>query len=51
MARRKKNASEMTTEELAKRLFPKPLRDKLQEEVRQSDAKQDKKSSQNKDTT
>jgi len=40
MPRKKKTASNMTTEELAKKLFPKKLRDKLQEIAHEKDKKQ-----------
>jgi len=40
MPRKKKTASNMTTEELAKKLFPKKLRDKLQEIANEKDKKQ-----------
>ena len=39
MARKKKPASEMTTEELAKRLFPKQMKKKLDEVAEGNDPK------------
>ena len=37
MGRRKKTAKDMTTEELAKRIFPKKVRDKLKEIAHEKD--------------
>ena len=39
MPRKKKTADDMTTDELAKKLFPKKLRDKLQEIAHEKDEK------------
>ena len=37
MPKKKKTAMDMTTEELAKRVFPKKVRDKLREVAREKD--------------
>jgi len=39
MPKKKKTAMDMTTEELAKRLFPKKVRDKLKEVAHEKDGK------------
>ena len=40
MPRKKKTAKDMTTEELATKLFPKKLRDKLKEVAHEKDKKE-----------
>ena len=42
MPRRKKHAHELTTEEAMKRLFPKEVRDRVKEIVREADKKAEK---------
>ena len=39
MPRKKKTAKDMTTEELAKKIFPKKVRDKLKEVAHEKDHK------------
>ncbi len=39
MSRKKKTARDMTTEELAKRIFPKKVRDKLKAVAHEKDGK------------
>ncbi len=39
MPRKKKTAKDMTTEELAKKIFPKKVRDKLKEVAHEKDSK------------
>ena len=39
MPRKKKTAKDMTTEELAKKIFPKKVRDKLKEVAHEKDDK------------
>ena len=41
MPRKKKTAKDMTTEELAKKIFPKKVRDKLKEIAHEKDEKKD----------
>lgn len=41
MPRKKKTAKDMTTEELAKKIFPKKVRDKLKEIAHEKDSKSD----------
>jgi len=41
MPRKKKTAKDMTTEELAKKLFPKKVRDKLKEIAHENDEKKE----------
>ncbi len=41
MPRKKKTARDMTTEELAKKIFPKKVRDKLKEVAHEKDKKSD----------
>ena len=43
MPRKKKTARDMTTEELAKKVFPKKVRDKLKEVAHEKDEKSDSK--------
>ncbi len=43
MPRKKKTAKDMTTEELAKKVFPKKVRDKLKEVAHEKDGKSDSK--------
>ncbi len=45
MPRSKKTARDMTTEELAKKFFPKKVRDKLKEVAHEKDEKSDTKPS------
>ncbi len=49
MPRKKKRASEMTDEELAKKVFPKKVRETLKETARESRGKAAKSSSQDND--
>ncbi len=49
MPRKKKTAREMTDEELAKKVFPKKVREAVKEEARESSGKRSKSSSQDKD--
>jgi len=42
MPRKKKTAKDMTTEELAKKIFPKKVRDKLKDIAHEKDKKDDK---------
>ncbi len=44
MPRKKKTAKDMTTEELAKKIFPKKVRDKLKDIAHEKDGKPDSKS-------
>ncbi len=49
MPRKKKTAREMTDEELAKKVFPKKVREAVREEARETPDKRPKSSSRDKD--